>query len=176
MPGTWRWRSALTTGRPIPRRCWPAGSQACRTCRFGQRAATEAGAPVTRTPGMLCWRCPAGVPRAARPGRGRPSGYDVACGGLMTCARGGRTNCRCGRRDDGRVKFNVEAVRACYPALADGYAYLDGAAGTQVPAAVIDAISQAQSGGLGNSGGAFPASQRADAITAASRAAVAALT
>ena len=74
------------------------------------------------------------------------------------------------------MKLNVEAVRACYPALADGYAYLDGAAGTQVPAAVIDAISQAQSRGLGNSGGAFPASHRADAITAASRAAVAALT
>ncbi len=74
------------------------------------------------------------------------------------------------------MKLDVEAVRACYPALADGYAYLDGAAGTQVPAAVIDAISQAQYRGIGNSGGAFPASQRADAITAASRAAVAALT
>jgi cysteine desulfurase family protein (TIGR01976 family) len=74
------------------------------------------------------------------------------------------------------MKLDVEAVRACYPALADGYAYLDGAAGTQVPAAVIDAISQAQAGGLGNAGGEFPASKRADAITAASRAAVAALT
>jgi cysteine desulfurase family protein (TIGR01976 family) len=74
------------------------------------------------------------------------------------------------------MKLDVEAVRACYPALADGYAYLDGAAGTQVPAAVIDAISQAQAGGLGNAGGSFPASKRADAITAASRAAVAALT
>ena len=74
------------------------------------------------------------------------------------------------------MKLDVEAVRACYPALADGYAYLDGAAGTQVPAAVIDAISQAQAGGLSNADGAFPASKRADAITAASRAAAAALT
>jgi cysteine desulfurase family protein (TIGR01976 family) len=74
------------------------------------------------------------------------------------------------------MKLDVEAVRACYPALADGYAYLDGAAGTQVPHAVIDAISDAQSRGLGNSDGAFPASKRADAITAASRAAVVALT
>jgi cysteine desulfurase family protein (TIGR01976 family) len=74
------------------------------------------------------------------------------------------------------MKLNVEAVRACYPALADGYAYLDGAAGTQVPAAVIDAMSRAQAAGLGNAGGAFPASKRADAITAGSRAAVAALT
>jgi cysteine desulfurase family protein (TIGR01976 family) len=74
------------------------------------------------------------------------------------------------------MQFDVAAVRACYPALADGYAYLDGAAGTQVPSAVIDAIAQAQAAGLGNSGGAFPASQRADQITARCRAAVAALT
>jgi cysteine desulfurase family protein (TIGR01976 family) len=74
------------------------------------------------------------------------------------------------------MQFDVAAVRAGYPALADGFAYLDGAAGTQVPAAVIDAISRAQAGGLGNSGGAFPASHRADEITAACRAAVAALT
>jgi cysteine desulfurase family protein (TIGR01976 family) len=74
------------------------------------------------------------------------------------------------------VKLNVEAVRACYPALADGYAYLDGAAGTQVPTVVIEAISAAQAAGLGNSGGVFPASHRADSITADCRAAIAALT
>ncbi len=74
------------------------------------------------------------------------------------------------------MKLNVAAVRGCYPALADGYAYLDGAAGTQVPSTVIDAISRAQAGGLGNAGGAFPASHRADEITAGCRAAVAALT
>jgi len=74
------------------------------------------------------------------------------------------------------VKLNVAAVRACYPALADGYAYLDGAAGTQVPASVIAAISHAQAAGLGNAAGVFPASKRADAITAGCRSAVAALT
>jgi cysteine desulfurase family protein (TIGR01976 family) len=74
------------------------------------------------------------------------------------------------------VKLDVEAVRAGYPALADGYAYLDGAAGTQVPATVIEAISSAQAAGLGNAGGVFPASKRADSITAGCRAAVAALT
>jgi cysteine desulfurase family protein (TIGR01976 family) len=74
------------------------------------------------------------------------------------------------------MQFDVAAVRACYPALADDYAYLDGAAGTQVPGAVIDAISQAQAGGIGNGDGAFPASQRADEITAGCRAAIAALT
>jgi len=74
------------------------------------------------------------------------------------------------------MQFDVAAVRAGYPALADGYAYLDGAAGTQVPAAVIDAISQAHAAGIGNGGGAFPASKRADEITAGCRAAIAALT
>jgi hypothetical protein len=33
------------------------------------------------------------------------------------------------------MTLDVAAIRAAYPALADGYAYLDGAAGTQVPAA-----------------------------------------
>ncbi|MEN3308379.1 MAG: hypothetical protein V7603_4581 [Micromonosporaceae bacterium] len=69
--------------------------------------------------------------------------------------------------------FTVDRVRAAYPALADGYAYLDGAAGTQVPAPVIEAISGAYRHGIGNLGGAFPASQRSDAMVAQARAAVA---
>jgi cysteine desulfurase family protein (TIGR01976 family) len=71
------------------------------------------------------------------------------------------------------MPFDVARVRAAYPALADGYAYLDGAAGTQLPEPVIDAIAGAYRAGLGNSGGAFPASQRADEIEAACRQAVA---
>src|SRR5258708_29618641 len=71
------------------------------------------------------------------------------------------------------MAFDVTRVRAAYPALADGYAYLDGAAGTQVPAGVIAAISAAYQAGIGNSGGAFPASARADAITQSCREAVA---
>jgi cysteine desulfurase family protein (TIGR01976 family) len=69
--------------------------------------------------------------------------------------------------------LDVSAVRAMYPALADGYAYLDGAAGTQLPAPVIDTISDAHRSGLGNSDGAFPASERSDAIVAECRRAVA---
>ncbi len=72
--------------------------------------------------------------------------------------------------------FDVASVRACYPALSDGCAYLDGAAGTQVPEPVIAAISTAYRAGLGNGGGAFPASRRSDDITAGCRAAVADLT
>jgi cysteine desulfurase family protein (TIGR01976 family) len=71
------------------------------------------------------------------------------------------------------MTLDVEAVRAAYPALADGYAYLDGAAGTQVPEQVIDAISAAYRSGLGNAGGVFPASKRSAAVTAECRAAVA---
>ena len=71
------------------------------------------------------------------------------------------------------MPFDVTRVRDGYPALADGYAYLDGAAGTQVPSSVISAISGAYQAGLGNAGGAFPASERAVAITDSFRQAVA---
>ena len=74
------------------------------------------------------------------------------------------------------MSFDVAAVRAAYPALADGYAYLDGAAGTQVPSAVIEAISDAYRSGIGNAGGLFPASIRSATLTAECRAAVADLT
>src|SRR5947209_19093851 len=69
--------------------------------------------------------------------------------------------------------YDVAQVRSRYPALADGWAYLDGAAGTQVPRAVIDAESAAYTAGMGNHGGAFAASRRSDALTAAARQAVA---
>ena len=71
------------------------------------------------------------------------------------------------------MAFDVVSVRAAYPALADGFAYLDGAAGTQVPAAVIEAIGAAYRAGLGNAGGEFPASHRSAALTAECRQAVA---
>jgi len=67
-------------------------------------------------------------------------------------------------------------VRALYPALTDGHAYLDGAAGTQVPVSVIDAIASAYRAGIGNLGGAFAASRRAVEIVAEARAALADLT
>jgi len=69
--------------------------------------------------------------------------------------------------------FEVKRVRECYPALADGTAYLDGAAGTQVPSAVIEAIAAASRSGIGNLGGAFPASGRSHAIVEGCRRAVA---
>ncbi len=43
----------------------------------------------------------------------------------------------------GALAYDVGAVRGQYPALADGRAWLDGAAGTQVPQAVVDAVAEA---------------------------------
>jgi len=74
------------------------------------------------------------------------------------------------------VTFDVKRVRAAYPALSDGFAYLDGAAGTQVPIAVIDAIADAYRAGIGNVGGTFPASDRSGSIVAECRQALADLT
>jgi cysteine desulfurase family protein (TIGR01976 family) len=74
------------------------------------------------------------------------------------------------------VTIDVGHVRAGYPALRDGHAYLDGAAGTQVPETVIEAIADAYRAGIGNVGGAFPASSRSAAIVAGARQAVADLT
>jgi cysteine desulfurase family protein (TIGR01976 family) len=71
------------------------------------------------------------------------------------------------------MHFDIDRIRAGFPALRDGYAYLDGAAGTQMPESVIEAIAGAYRAGLGNVGGAFPASDRAGAIVAGARSAVA---
>ena len=71
------------------------------------------------------------------------------------------------------MALDVQSIRAAYPALRDGYAYLDGAAGTQVPQPVIEAIAAAYRDGIGNVGGAFPASDRSGAIVAGARQAVA---
>ncbi|MFB9837656.1 cysteine desulfurase-like protein [Actinoallomurus acaciae] len=71
------------------------------------------------------------------------------------------------------MTLDLVSIRAAYPALRDGHAYLDGAAGTQVPESVISAIAGAYEGGIGNVGGAFPASARSDAIVEAARRAVA---
>src|SRR5215472_16789540 len=71
------------------------------------------------------------------------------------------------------MTLDVPAIRAAYPALADGYAYLDGAAGTQVPGSVIDAIGDAYRSGLGNARGVFPASIRSTTVTEQCRRAVA---
>ena len=68
---------------------------------------------------------------------------------------------------------SIEDIRAEFPGLADGWAPLDGAAGTQVPTAVIEAIAAALRDGMANQHGAFAASQRSTAIVEEARRAVA---
>ena len=69
--------------------------------------------------------------------------------------------------------YDPSRVRTLFRALADGYVYLDGAAGTQVPESVIEAIANAYRAGLSNTDGAFPSSRRADQIVSDCRQAVA---
>nr|WP_062339319.1 cysteine desulfurase-like protein [Herbidospora sakaeratensis] len=71
------------------------------------------------------------------------------------------------------MSLDVARIRALYPALSDGYAWLDAAAGTQAPRPVIDAVAAAYAEGIGNTHGAFAASGRSDAIVVRARQAVA---
>jgi cysteine desulfurase family protein (TIGR01976 family) len=68
---------------------------------------------------------------------------------------------------------SIDDIRAEFPGLADGWASLDGAAGTQVPAAVIEAIAAALRDGMANVHGVFAASERSTAIVEEARRAVA---
>lgn len=74
------------------------------------------------------------------------------------------------------MTLDLDSVRMAFPALADGRAYLDGAAGTQTPSSVIEAIADAYRLGLSNTEGYFPSSERADHLVRECRQAVADLT
>jgi cysteine desulfurase family protein (TIGR01976 family) len=71
------------------------------------------------------------------------------------------------------MAYDVKRARSLYPALAGPTVFLDGAAGTQSPASVIDAVAEAYRVGTSNAGGRFTSSQRADAYLLAAREAVA---
>ncbi len=70
-------------------------------------------------------------------------------------------------------ELDTRAIRAEFPALADGRAYLDAAAGTQTPESVISAIAGAYRQGLSNTDGFFPSSRHANDLIAECRQAVA---
>jgi cysteine desulfurase family protein (TIGR01976 family) len=71
------------------------------------------------------------------------------------------------------MAYDVEAVRAQFPALEEGLAHFDGPGGTQVPAAVADAVAGTLRSAVSNRHGDFASSDRADAIVDDARAAVA---
>jgi cysteine desulfurase family protein (TIGR01976 family) len=60
--------------------------------------------------------------------------------------------------------IDIDAVRARFPALASGVAFLDGPGGTQCPQSVIDAIGAYLRDSNANLGGAFAASRRSDEL------------
>jgi cysteine desulfurase family protein (TIGR01976 family) len=70
------------------------------------------------------------------------------------------------------MTYDVSAVRAEFPALAEGLAHFDGPGGTQVPAFVADAVATTMRSAVSNRHGDFPSSARADAIVDDARAAV----
>jgi cysteine desulfurase family protein (TIGR01976 family) len=74
---------------------------------------------------------------------------------------------------DTAVGYDPARTRAAFPALDDTTARLDGAAGTQVPRSVIDAIADVYRGGMANVNGVFAGSHRCEAIVVEARQAVA---
>lgn len=71
------------------------------------------------------------------------------------------------------MSYDVDQIRARYPALSEGFAHLDGAAGTQAAAPVIEAIAGTLRRAVSNRGTAFESARRAEQIVADARAAVA---
>jgi cysteine desulfurase family protein (TIGR01976 family) len=67
------------------------------------------------------------------------------------------------------MTYDVAAVRAQFPALAEGIAHFDGPGGTQVPTAVADAVADTMRSAVSNRHGDFASSARADAIVDGAR-------
>src|SRR5258707_139772 len=62
------------------------------------------------------------------------------------------------------MQFDIDRVRAGYPALREGYAHFDGAAGTLVAARSSDAIAEVTRGAVSNQTNAFAACPEVAAI------------
>ena len=71
------------------------------------------------------------------------------------------------------MPYDVDAVRAHFPALHEGAAHFDGPGGSQVPDVVADAVAGTYRSAIANRGTITVAERRADAIVVAARQAVA---
>jgi cysteine desulfurase family protein (TIGR01976 family) len=71
------------------------------------------------------------------------------------------------------MPYDVEAVRAHFPALAKGAAHFDGPGGSQVPDLVGDAVSATLTAAIANRGSTTAAERFADEVVVAARAAMA---
>lgn len=67
------------------------------------------------------------------------------------------------------MTYDVDAIRACFPALAGGTAFFDGPGGSQTPTAVADAIRSALLAPLANRGTTTQAARNAEALVVACR-------
>ena len=70
------------------------------------------------------------------------------------------------------ASFDIDRARSRYPALREGYAHFDGAAGTLVAARSAAAIAEVTGGAVANKSTAFAAGRRALSIVADARAAI----
>ena len=70
------------------------------------------------------------------------------------------------------MDYDVERVRASFPALSDGTAYFDGPGGSQVPRQVAQAVASAMTGGISNRGTVTAAERRAEEVVVGARAAM----
>ena len=71
------------------------------------------------------------------------------------------------------MDYDVERVRASFPALTDGTAYFDGPGGSQVPRQVAEAIASTMTAGSSNRGAVTPSERRAEDVVVGARAAMA---
>jgi cysteine desulfurase family protein (TIGR01976 family) len=71
------------------------------------------------------------------------------------------------------LTHSIDQIRDTFPGLSDGRAALDGAAGTQLPAPVIDAVVAAMRDAMANVHGAFPGSERSTQTVDQARLAIA---
>src|SRR3954470_21786540 len=71
------------------------------------------------------------------------------------------------------MDYDVDRVRASFPALRDGTAYFDGPGGSQVPREVAEAVASTLTAGLSNRGTVTAAERRADEVVRKARQAMA---
>ena len=71
------------------------------------------------------------------------------------------------------MTYDLERIRATFPALAHGVAYFDGPGGSQTPSVVAEAVARAMTSGISNRGTVTDAEQRAEEVVAAGRSAMA---
>jgi cysteine desulfurase family protein (TIGR01976 family) len=71
------------------------------------------------------------------------------------------------------MTFDVNRVRASFPALKQGVAHFDGPGGSQVPSEVARAVADTMTSGISNRGSVTLAEQRAEDVVVGGRAAVA---